>query len=98
MAEFDKLRFLQTLRELPEHKSPLREPQYNAYLAQVLDGLRKNGSLDLTSLDLSAVPLHDLTPEGYSDVYQSVAQGWAQGLNHFLKETPAAYLKQKTFF
>ena len=91
MAEFDKLLFLQTLRELPERRSPLREPHYNKYLAQVFDGLRKNSSL-------SAVSLHDLTPKGYSDVYRNVAQGWAQGLNHFLKETPAAYLKQKTFF
>ena len=98
MAEFDKLLFLQTLRELPERRSPLREPHYNKYLAQVFDGLRKNSSLDLMALDLSAVSLHDLTPKGYSDVYRNVAQGWAQGLNHFLKETPAAYLKQKTFF
>ena len=98
MAEFDKLLFLQTLRELPERRSPLREPHYNKYLAQGFDGLRKNSSLDLMALDLSAVSLHDLTPKGYSDVYRNVAQGWAQGLNHFLKETPAAYLKQKTFF
>lgn len=40
MAEFDKLLFLQTLRELPERRSPLREPHYNKYLAQVFDGLR----------------------------------------------------------
>ena len=98
MAEFDKLRFLQTLRELPERRSPLREPHYNKYLAQVFDELRKNGSLDLTTLDLSAVSLHDLTPKGYSDIYRNVAQGWVQGLNHFLKDTPAAYLKQKIFF
>lgn len=98
MAEFDKLRFLQTLQELPERKFPQREPQFNAYLAQVFEELRKNDSLDLTALDLSTVPLHDLTPKGYSDIYQSVLRGWLLGLNHFLKETPAACLKQKTFF
>lgn len=98
MAEFDKLRFLQTLRELPERRSPLREPRYSEYLAQVFDGLQKNGELDLLTLDLSAVSLHDLTPEGYLGVYENIDHGWAQGLNHFLKRTPAAYLKQKTFF
>lgn len=98
MAEFDKLLFLQTLRELPERRSPLQEPHYSKCLAQVFDELRKNGSLDLMALDLSTVSLHDLTPKGYSDVYRNVAQGWTQGLNHFLKETPAAYLKQKIFF
>ena len=56
MAEFDKLLFLQTLRELPERRSPLREPHYNKYLAQVFDGLRKNSSLDLMALDLRLSP------------------------------------------
>ena len=98
MAEFDKLRFLQTLQELPERRFPLRKPQYNAHLAQVFDGLRKKGELDLLTLDLSTVSLHDLTPEGYPDIYQNVAQGWMQSLNSFLKGTPAVSLKQKTFF
>lgn len=98
MAEFDKLRFLQTLQELPERRFPLRKPQYNAYLAQVFDRVRKKGELDLTALDLSAVSLHDLVPENYSDIYQTVVRGWMQGLNSFLKGTPAVSLKQKTFF
>ena len=51
MAEFDKLLFLQTLRELPERRSPLREPHYNKYLAQVFDGLRKNSSCLLYTSD-----------------------------------------------
>ena len=55
MAEFDKLLFLQTLRELPERRSPLQEPHYSKCLAQVFDELRKNGSLDLMALDLSTV-------------------------------------------
>lgn len=98
MAEFDKLLFLQTLRELPELRSPLREPHYNKYLAQVFQKLQEDGTVDLETLDLSGVSLHDLTPKGYPSIYREVSRGWAMGLNKFLKDTPAAYLKQKTFF
>ena len=98
MAEFDKQFFLQALRELPERRSPLREPQYSQYLAQIFQKLKEDGALDLETLDLSGVSLHDLTPEGYPSIYQEVSRGWAMGLNKFLKDTPAAYLKQKTFF
>ena len=99
MPEFDKLRFLHALQELPARKSPLREPRYSEYLkTQVFDALRKDGTLDLRTLDLSAVSLHDLTPEGYPGIYQKVVSGWAQGLNHAVKKMPAAYLKQKAFF
>ena len=99
MTEFDKLRFLQNLRDVPERSSPLREPQYSEYLkTQVFDKLRTEGNVDLRTLDLSAVSLHDLTPPGYPAMYEKVVAGWAMGANHFLKKIPPAYLSERTFF
>lgn len=98
MTEFDKIRFLQTLQGLPPRKSPLREPRYNEKLAQMFAKLDENGGLDLEMLDLRSISLHDLTPEGYPDIYQEAIYGWTQGVNHFIKKTPAACLKQTTFF
>ena len=56
MAEFDKLYFLQLLRDAPERKPLLDEPQYCEYLkTEVFGQLEKNGVLDLLELDLSNV-------------------------------------------
>lgn len=99
MAEFDKLYFLQLLREAPERKPLLAEPQYNEHLkVQVFDKLKENGVLNLLSLDLSSVPLSDLLPEGYPAMYEETVGGWAQGLNSRFKQVRAAHLKQRAFF
>lgn len=99
MAEFDKMRFIQLLREAPERKFLLEEPQYNEHLkTQVFDKLEENGVLDLLSLDLASVPLRDLVPKGYPAMYEETVGGWAQGLNSRFKRVPAAHLKQRAFF
>lgn len=99
MAEFDKLYFLRLLREAPERKPLLEEPQYNDHLkTQVFDKLKENGVLDLLNLDLSSVPLRDLVPEGYPAMYEKAVGGWAQGLNSRFKQVSAAHLKQRAFF
>lgn len=98
MAEIDKLYFLQLLREAPERR-PMDAPRYSEYLqTQVFDKLKKDGVLDLKSLDLNAVELRDLIPEHYPAMYEEAVGGWAQGLNRFFKQAPATYLKQRTFF
>lgn len=99
MAEFDKLHFLQLLREAPERRPLLEEPQFNEYLkTQVFDKLEKNGVLDLLSLDLSDVPLRDLAPKGYPSMYEEVTGGWAQGFNSRFRKISAARLKHRAFF
>lgn len=99
MAEFDKLYFLQLLRDAPERKPLIDEPQYCEYLkTEVFGQLEKNGVLDLLELDLSNVSLRDLAPQGYPDIYEETAGGWVQGINSRLKRTPAAHLKQRAFF
>ena len=98
MAEFDKLYFLQLLRDALARR-PLETPRYSEYLqTQVFDKLKKDGVLDLKSLNLNAVELRDLIPEHYPSMYDKTVGGWAQGLNHFFKKVPATYLKQRTFF
>lgn len=99
MAEFDKLRFLQVLREAPERKPLLEKPEYSEYLkTQLFDKLEKDGKVDLRTLDLSAVSLRDLAPEGYHAKYEQTVGGWCQGLNHFFKKAPAACLTHRAFF
>lgn len=99
MPEFDKLRFLELLREAPERKELLEEPQHSEYLqTQVFDKLKANGVLDISTLDMGAVSLRDLVETGYPAMYENVFNGWSQGVNSFLKKTPAAHLKQRSFF
>lgn len=99
MAEFDKLRFLELLREAPERKQLLEKPQYSEYLQkQVFDKLREDGMIDLSALDMEAISLRDLIETGYPAMYENISGGWDQGINHFLKKTPAAHLEQRSFF
>ena len=99
MAEFDKLRFLQLLQEAPEHKPLLDAPEFSDYLKeQVFDKLKKDGNLDLRTVDFNAIALRDLVPPGYPEMYDRISGGWGQGFNHFFQKTPAASLKQRTFF
>jgi len=99
MTEFDKTRFIQLLQEAPARRPLLEEPKHSAYLQkQVFDKLRDGDMVDLRALDLDAVSLGDLIPEGYPKMYEKVIGGWARRLNQFIKETPSAYLSNRTFF
>lgn len=97
--EFDKSRFLQTLLDLPEEKPLLDLPEHSAYLqVHVFDKLLADGTFDLTALDWDAFDLRHVTPAGYIQQYERVHGGWLHGINFFLRKTPAAALREKSFF
>lgn len=97
--EFDKQRFIHALLEAPIETSLLEPPEHSEYLqTQVFDKLAVDDRVDLQALDWDAFDLRHVTPEGYNQQYHRIHKGWLQGINHFLRKTPAASLAEKGFF
>jgi len=97
--EFDKLRFLQTLQDVPAEQPLLETPEHSEYLqTHVFDKLSAGGTFDLTELDWNAFELRHVTPVNYDRPYDRAHMGWLQGINAFLRKTPAASLNGKSFF
>lgn len=97
--EFDKQRFLQALLEAPAEQPLLEAPEHSEYLqTHVFDKLSVGETFNLTELDWNAFGLRHVTPVNYARSYDRAHQGWLQGINAFLRKTPAASLNGKSFF
>ena len=97
--EFDKRRFLQALLDAPEEKPFLEPPEHSEYLQkQVFDKLTAGEEFRWLDLDWDAFDLRHVTPEGYAQPYEQLHCGWLQGVNHLLRDIPAASLNGKRFF
>lgn len=97
--EFDKLRFLQTLQDVPVEQPLLETPEHSEYLqTHVFDKLSASQPLDLTELDWNAFELRHVMPADYVHQYNWTHQGWLRGINALLHKTPAENLKEKGFF
>lgn len=97
--EFDKRCFIQALQDVPAEQPLLETPEHSEYLqTHVFDRLSDKGTFNLTELDWNAFDLRHVTPVNYDRQYERVHQGWLQGINAFLRKTPAASLNEKGFF
>lgn len=65
---------------------------------RVFDRLSDKGTFNLTELDWNAFDLRHVTPVNYDRSYERTHLGWLQGINAFLRKTPAASLNEKGFF
>lgn len=97
--EFDKRRFVQALLDAPPERPLLETSEYSEYLQkEVFDRLAAGASLVWRTLDWDAFELRHVTPVNYDRPYERVHTGWLQGINSFLRKTPAASLHEKGFF
>ncbi len=97
--EFDKQRFLCSLLEAPEEEPLLEPPEHSEYLQkQVFDKLAAGEAVDLKALDWNAFELRHVTPEDHGGRHERTHKDWLQGINYYLRKTPAASLPEKGFF
>lgn len=98
MLEFSKERFAELLLAAPSKEPYVAAPEHSAYVQTLMDQMKELGELDLAFIDWDAFNLHHVTPRDYEKLYLRTSEGWANGIIHFCKKTPAVLLQTRTFF
>lgn len=98
MLDFHKERFLSLLCAAPKIEPVIEEAERSEYVQTLIDTFKRDGCLDLGTINFDAFDLRHVTPEGYSRIYDHVKDGWVKGIVRFCRNTPPAHLQQRTFF
>jgi len=99
MLEFSKSVFDTLLKSAPSKRNTYEECEFSLYLQKhVFDKFLMDEEVALAELDFNAFELSHVIPEGYSEMYRRTSIGWAKGFNKYLKDLPAIFVNEKSFF